>query len=173
MQSKLNNILDEFALLTGRIDSHSETAQKLFEFHQRKSNIDKLTIISHLNILQSEIKDFAKSQTLFASLSTNDQNELLKSNIPLYVQYILARYFSSETGLEQIAWLMEGQISVRPTQDIQNLQYVGLREFNAKTEIIQSEMLERVYKRHANNVATFYAFPQQCNGLIANLLIYR
>jgi hypothetical protein len=110
---------------------------------------------------------------MFASLSTNDQNVLLETNIPLYIQYILARYFSSETGLEQIAWMMEGQISVGSIEDVQNLHYVGIREFNAKAEIIQSETLEKVYKRHANNVADFYAFPQQCNGLIANLLIYR
>jgi hypothetical protein len=173
LQSKLNNILDEFALLTGRIDSHSETAKKIFELHHRKSSIDKLTIVSHLNIIRSTITDFAKSQTMFASLSTNDQNVLLETNIPLYIQYILARYFSSETGLEQIAWMMEGQISVGSIEDVQNLHYVGLREFNAKAEIIQSEILEKVYKRHANNVADFYAFPKQCNGLIANLLIYR
>jgi hypothetical protein len=173
LQSKLNNILDQFAFLTGRIDSHSETAKKIFELHHRKSSIDKLTIVSHLNIIRSTITDFAKSQTMFASLSTNDQNVLLETNIPLYIQYILARYFSSETGLEQIAWMMEGQISVGSIEDVQNLHYVGLREFNAKAEIIQSEILEKVYKRHANNVADFYAFPQQCNGLIANLLIYR
>jgi hypothetical protein len=173
LQSKLNKILDEFAFLTGRIDSHSETAKKIFELHHRKSSIDKLTIVSHLNIIRSTITDFAKSQTMFASLSTNDQNVLLETNIPLYIQYILARYFSSESGLEQMAWLMEGQISVGSIEDVQNLHYIGLREFNAKTEIIQSEMLEKVYKRHANNVADFYAFPQQCNGLIASLLIYR
>jgi hypothetical protein len=156
-----------------RIDCQSEAAKAIFEFHQRKSILSKQALDSHLKKIGSAIKEFALSQKMFASLSTNDQNVLLRSNIPLYIQYILARYFCAESGLEQFAWLMEGQISVRSIDEIQNMCHIGLREFNASTKIIQTEMREELYKRQGKNAATLCEFPQQCNGLIANLIIYR
>ncbi len=173
LQSQLNNILGKFASQMERIDCQSEAAKAIFEFHQRKSILSKQALDSHLKKIGSAIKEFALSQKMFASLSTNDQNVLLRSNIPLYIQYILARYFCAESGLEQFAWLMEGQISVRSIDEIQNMCHIGLREFNASTKIIQTEMREKLYKRQGKNAATLCEFPQQCNGLIANLIIYR
>jgi hypothetical protein len=35
---------------------------------------------------------------------------LLKTNIPLYLQYVLARYFESESGYEQLCWIFQGPI---------------------------------------------------------------
>jgi hypothetical protein len=173
LQSQLINILGKFCSQIERIDCHSEAAKAIFEFHQRKSSLDKQTLFSHLNNIESALREFAQSQTMFASLWPNDQIVLLKNNTPLYIQYILARYFSAESGLEQFSWLMEGQISVRSIDEIQNMCYIGLREFNASTKLIQTEMMEELYKRQANNAANLCTFPQQCNGLIASLIIYR
>ena len=173
VRSQLNNILDGFAFVTGKIASHSESAEEIIGFHQRKKSLVKSTVMAHLKIFESTISKFAMSQPMFASLSKQDQNVLLENNVPLYIQYILARYFSAESGLEQIAWLMEGQISLKSIEEVKNLHFIGLREFNEKTEIIGTEPLEKLYKCYSNNVGTFYAFPQQCNGLIANMLIYR
>jgi hypothetical protein len=173
VQYQLNNVLDGFSFVTGKIDSHSESATQIVGFHQRKRPLNKSTIMSHLKIFKSTIAKFAFSQPTFASLTKQDQNVLLENNVPLYIQYILARYFSAESGLEQISWMMEGQISLQSIEEVQNLHFIGLREFNEKTQVIETEPLEKLYKCYSNNIGTFYAFPQQCNGLIANLLIYR
>jgi hypothetical protein len=173
VQSQLNNVLDGFSFVTGKIDSHSETATQIVGFHQRKRPLNKSTVISHLKTFESTIAKFAFSQPTFASLTKQDQNVLLGNNVPLYIQYILARYFSAESGLEQISWVMEGQISLQSIEEVQNLHFIGLREFNEKTQVIETEPLEKLYKCYSNNIGMFYAFPQQCNGLIANLLIYR
>ncbi len=173
VKSQLNNVLDGFSFVTGKFDSHSETATQIVGFHQRKRPLNKFTIMSHLKTFESTIAKFAFSQPTFASLTKQDQNVLLDNNVPLYIQYILARYFSAESGLEQISWVMEGQISLQSIEEVQNLHFIGLREFNEKTQVIETEPLEKLYKCYSNNIGTFYAFPQQCNGLIANLLIYR
>ena len=68
------------------------------------------------------ITEFASSQGSFASLRKEDQKHLLVNNVPLYLQYILARYFSAESGLEQITWIMEGQVSIQTIEDVTELE---------------------------------------------------
>ena len=34
------------------------------------------------------------------------QSILLRRNAPHFVQYVLARYFSSESGSEQLSWML-------------------------------------------------------------------
>ena len=87
-------------------------------------------------------------------------------------QYIVARYFSSETGLEQLSWLLEGQLSLEIPDDIEDLHTIDFDEFNSVSNMIKSKPLELVYKGLVNNIGMYFAFPQQCNGLIANLLIF-
>jgi hypothetical protein len=49
------------------------------------------------------ITDFSSTLTGFKNLRQEDRAVLLKANVPLYLQYILARYFCSTSGLEQVA----------------------------------------------------------------------
>ena len=46
-------------------------------------------------------RSFAGKIDEFAALSANDRDVLLSSNAPHFVQYVLARYFCADTGLEQ------------------------------------------------------------------------
>ena len=46
-------------------------------------------------------RSFAGRIDEFAALSANDRDVLLSSNAPHFVQYVLARYFCADTGLEQ------------------------------------------------------------------------
>ena len=56
------------------------------------------------------IKDFASSHRLFSGLTWQDQDTLLTQNTPMYLQYVLAKYFSSDLGIDQISWILGGQI---------------------------------------------------------------
>ena len=59
-----------------------------------------------------------------------DQKVLLRKNIPLYLQYILARYFSSATGFEQISWLLEGDIPVYSIEEVNRIRFLDFTEIN-------------------------------------------
>ena len=92
------------------------------------------------------ITEFASSQGSFASLRKEDQKHLLVNNVPLYLQYILARYFSAESGLEQITWIMEGQVSIQTIEDVTELNLITLTEFNSSVTMYSSAELVELYQ---------------------------
>jgi hypothetical protein len=97
---------------------------------------------------------------------------LLKNNIPLYLQYILARYFSADTGVEQLNWILEGQIAIDSLDVVTSLSRISLKEFNASVNFFPTSEMLRAFSNSVENIGLFYPFPQHCNGLIANMLLY-
>ena len=172
LRSQLSNILDAFTLITGKLCLTSDLSQDLILSHQRKKPMEKTTLLSQLSMIASTLTEFASSQFLFSSLCKEDQTALLKNNIPLYLQYVLARYFSADTGLEQLNWILEGQICIESIEVVTSLNRISLREFNASVNLFhKSETLE-IFSHLAENIGMFYSLPQHCNGLIANMLLY-
>ena len=92
MRSQLSNILDSFTLSTGKLALNSDQTSELVESHQRNKKWNKGTLVRQLSLIASVLTEFASSQLLFRSLSKEDQIILLKNNIPLYLQYVVARY---------------------------------------------------------------------------------
>ena len=77
----------------------------------------------------------------FQALNRLDQNILLASNGALFVNYILARYFTAPTPINQLQWLIETDTlnQVNP----KNMNRIGIHEFkNAQTEM---EEYEKIY----------------------------
>jgi len=116
--------------------------------------------------------EFATSQFLFTTLTREDQEILLKNNIPLYLQYIMARYFHADTGMDQLTWMLEGQVAIDSIEDVTNLSRISFNEYNTTVNWILSADKANVYYHCAENIGVFYPFPPYCNGLIANLLLY-
>ncbi len=172
LRSQLSNILDAFTLITGKLCLTSDLSQDLILNHQRQKPMEKTTLLSQLSMIASTLTEFASSQFLFSSLCKEDQTTLLKNNIPLYLQYVLARYFSADTGLEQLNWILEGQICMESIEVVTSLSRISLREFNASVNLFsKSETLE-IFSHLVENIGMFYPLPQHCNGLIANMLLY-
>jgi len=69
----------------------------------------------------------------------------LRNNIPLYLQYILARYFCSETGFEQISWLLEGDIPIYSIEEINRLRYLDFNEVNHLVQLFSAEKYAEHY----------------------------
>lgn len=118
------------------------------------------------------LTDFAYTQFIFLSLTKQDQMVLLKYNIPLYLQYVLGRYFSAETGVEQLSWILEGQFSGESIEEVSKLSKIYLREFNQSVNLFPTSDMAELYSHFCENVGIFYPFPQHCNGLVANMLLY-
>ena len=132
-----------------------------------------MVLISQLSMIASMITEFATSLFHFKSLTPEDQITLLKCNIPLYLQYVMARYFNAGTGLEQLSWILEGQVSISSAEEVSSLIQIGLKEYNISTNLFSNAGTAEIYHHYAESIGMFYQFPQHCNALIANLLLYR
>ena len=173
LRSQMSSILDAFTITTGKVCLNTELTHELILNHQKQKPIEKTTLMSHLSCISSALQDFAMSQYLFSSLSKQDQNLLLNNNIPLYIQYILARYFSAETGLEQLNWITEGQIYLDSIEVVTSLSRISLKEYNNSANILPSLELVELFSQFSANIGMFYPFPEHCNGLIANMILYQ
>ena len=171
-RAQLSTILDAFTLVTGKLSLTSDLTQDLIFNHQRMKPIEKITIIAQLSTIAAMLTEFASSQFLFKSLCREDQVTLLKNNIPLYLQYVMARYFSAETGIEQLNWILEGQFTIESIEEISNLRRISLKEFNATVNMFPNTEAAELYSRLSENIGMFYPFPQHCSGLIANMLLF-
>jgi hypothetical protein len=171
-RAQLSSVLDAFTLITGKLSLSSELAQDLIQNHQHLKPIQKVTVISQLSTIASMLTEFAASQFLFKNLIKDDQILLLKNNIPLYLQYVMARYFSAETGIEQLNWILEGQLVIESIEEITKLTRIGLTEFNSTVNLFPTSEAAELYSRYSENVGMFYPFPQHCSGLIANMLLF-
>ena len=171
-QSQIGTILDEFILSCCKLDLNSEPVQNLMLCHQGLKMFDNSTLISQLAEIASMLTHFAASQLLFSSLTKEDQVILLKNNVPLYLQYILARYFNAETGFEQINWILEGQITF-DSDDLSKFQKFSFDDFNMSAKLCETPEVSEFYHQCSENISIFYPFPQFCNGLVANMLLYQ
>lgn len=140
--------------------------------HQRCRELSKETLMSQLGMIGSAMKEFATIQLIFSSLHKEDQEILFRNNIQLYLQYVLARYFSSETGSEQLNWVSEGQLSIEPLEKMGRIYRISLNEFNNTTHFFGTVEEQRLYLQLAENIGMFFPFAQHCNGLIANMLLF-
>jgi hypothetical protein len=104
------------------------------------------------------VTEFAFSQKLFQSLRVEDQKKLLSKNIPLYLQYVLARYFCSETGIEQLSWLLEGHIPIQTIEEINSLRCLDFNELNHTMELFGAEKYAEHYYNSAKEVSLAYFY---------------
>ena len=74
--------------------------------------------------------------------------------------------------MDQLSWILEGQVSLQSIEEVTNLSRISFKEYNTTVNWITSCEKSTIYYHCAQNVGFFYPFPQYCNGLIANLLIY-
>ena len=166
--SQLFNILDAFSLLAGKISIQNS---QLVQNHLGRPP-DKDSFIGHLGQLAALMTEFASAQLVFSSLDREDQNILLKSNVPLYLQYIVARYFSAATGVEQLSWILEGQLNIESIEVVRKLHRISLAEFDLSVQMFASKEAAKVFAHHVDNIGAKYPFPQHCSGLVANMLLY-
>jgi hypothetical protein len=82
----------------------------------------------------------------------------------------LARYFSAESGSEQLEWILQGlPESLNPSA---NLSCITPEEYNSSTNIFSNSSSLELFSQCTKNIGIFYPFPQSANGLVANVLLY-
>ena len=155
-----------------KLPSSSTSAQDLIQIHQNLKPISLHSFLEQLQSVEALIRNFASSQVAFQSLSQEDQLVLLKSNIPLYLQYITGRYLTADSGLEQLTWILEGNIPSMKTEELINLSSISFEEFAWEQFVFRSSELFGMYSDYLKMIKIFFSFPHYLNGLIANMLLY-
>merc|ERR1712117_129624 len=110
---EMNNILKSFtcAIMAKNNRLPDELICRIVAAHSDKgcclAEQDMTQLISHFVMTMTT---FAKTRPFFQSLSNQEQIKARSKTASLYIQYILGRYFSSESGLEQLKWLLDVQM---------------------------------------------------------------
>jgi hypothetical protein len=126
----------------------------IFIFSVSRSLFKNLT--RNLNSLQLKTFSFYNDFLLtgsFARLPKEDQENLLKENSALYVQYILAQYFSIENGQEQLEWITETKL---PDEKSSNLIRITVEDFNRSCHLFPSTETEELFAQLSGNVGRFF-----------------
>ena len=89
------------------------------------------------------------------SLNQLDQEILLSSNGSLFINYILGRYLTAPTALEQIQWIIgsDNLPSIHRENNLQNLKKIDLHEFNDQTRLLGEHLNEQMYAETILNIS--------------------
>ena len=96
-------------------------------------------------------------------------------------QYLISRYFSSETALEQLSWLLKGcgismPIGLVDDMDLGVMSAITFKRFNMICPIIditnENEELLRQFSYCIDNIKEDFQYPQYYNGLMGILLLF-
>ncbi len=169
----LSSILDSFTLVMGKLSPDSESAQDLIRTHQNLQPTTLATYLNQLSLLASLLQKFALSQVQFQSLAQEDQAVLLRHNIPLYLQYVTARYLNAKSGLEQLTWILEGNYFPDFAQDVEDLSVISFDEFVWEQVVFRSSEMFQMYSDYLQLIQHFFSFPHYFNALVANALLYQ
>lgn len=165
-------ILELFSQTMENLALDESSIQELLQIHQDLKPMTLHNFLAHLNTLASRLRVFVLRLEAFQSLSMNDQEVLLKNNIPLYLQYITGRYLTSNSGLEQLTWILEGNLPLISPDDVFNLTSVSFEQFVCDQHLNHSSEVFEMYSDYLAMLKHFFTFPYYFNGLIANMLLY-
>ena len=112
--ARVNEIQDSFMLAYNDLydnnlefNQNQEQIQRFLKAHQNKedwSSQHSLILKSIIDQTIPWIHKAAKTVTSFFELCSEDKKLLLAKNSVLIYEYIFARYFTSDTGMEQVYW---------------------------------------------------------------------
>ena len=95
----------------------------------------------------------------FLHLPKSDQRKLLARNVPLYIQYILARYINSKTGYEQVSWLLGIHVPRLRRREKKRLKKVSLQKLNRHINLFHFSADLEYYNTLAEDLKSYNFFP--------------
>ena len=96
-------------------------------------------------------------------------------------QYLVSRYFSSDTALEQLSWLLKGcginmPIGLIDDIDLSEMSAMTFTTFNSTCQIIDESKgngdFLRQFSNCIDNIKEEFQYPQYYNGLMGLLLLF-
>ena len=108
-------ILSDYLLAYTEVPLCPDMLQKVISMHKHSShgNEDDITILKTVfDSFQDLVLAFSTRSQYFQSLTLNDQKMLIENNAKMFLLYILARYFTSWTGMDQLNLLLGPNLPV-------------------------------------------------------------
>ena len=169
----LEHIRRTWAIALKRMELNMKFVECLIGFHYGHCRMDKTLFKKHIVTLSKLFRDYAVQQPEFSSLTTGDQRKLLLRNTPIFLQYLMGRYFTAPSGSEQITWLLA--IKIPDTIDQATINSAPLVTFNAFIEssnLFPFGMEVNPYEAQVH-MLQHPVFLKRCNPLIAVVCMYR
>lgn len=149
-----------------------EFTDSLVNFHMGFNTVTKSLLKVHFVALAKLFADFALLQPEFTALSTADQRILLCRNTPLFIQYLVARYFHASTGMEQLQWMVASKLSPQPVSYKDDVFTVSPHRFNEAVKIFAKDASLESYERFGKFITENSVFDFRCNSLVAMACLY-
>ena len=127
VKPKQMKIVEQKLTLSEELSFVSTTVEENFYQTMKEFNFDKydveLVVLGHMkkgqwnqmhskallrlmNCWESLVVSCAKKNLYFTNLQAKDQNLLLQNNSMLFKEYCLARYITSDFGIDQLSWII-------------------------------------------------------------------
>ena len=140
MLAYLDHVHRTWVLATKTVRSSREYVHALLALHSGYPDLMSSALFEdHLRALGGLFRYFAHLQPEFSDLSPAEQQRLLAQNTPLFLQYILSGYLKSESGGEQVRWMLVGR---NPAAD-SDLRKINLNAFGELANVAESEQIGR------------------------------
>lgn len=169
---QVEKVLHCFSLTCSQMEIEQGFVQQLLNFHLGDGLLAKGALKRHISSLGNQFRHFAILHKDFLRLSKSDQRKLLLRNTPLYIQYLLARYFTAADGLSQITWLLSPQHTpdLKPCES-RGIQRVSFNRFNKMIHLFRKDAMLDMYKEFASRLNKVY-FKYTCNAILAHIFLF-
>ena len=128
---------------------------------------------SHIFKVTKQFRAFALSLPTFRQLSRHDQNLLLYNNSAAFFAYTLMRCMGSETGEEQLDWMLG--MNQPQNLSMKRLRRISFEEFNDKVMLVSKNVMEQEAENIQKTVHSIseVGILREHTCLVAQLLLFK
>ena len=120
------------------------------------------------------MEHFASKSKSFQSLNSTDQQLLLSNNSKLFREYMTTRYLASDTGIDQLEWILGLYESVG-ILDLENIKLVDFDLINGQCEALvpcNNTSVINNFKYCLEVIKKFFQYPHFHTALICNFILF-
>jgi len=148
----------------------SELVDKIWQYQMGRGHLASSDLAELISHFVKTIATFAKSVPCFEPLSPADKIKVCSQSASIYIQYILAMYLTSRTGLEQLQWLIDVQVPLEAMRNQTQLEIVTVDKF--LSPFIADPELRSVFGSCVGKIHKSFGHSILQKGLIANLILH-
>ena len=170
--SRVLKKIECFKLSNEQLNFKSDFIDELISYHRGECLLTHQSFCDFLTTMGSQFRHMALMNLDFCQLSLGDQRKLLARNTPLFIQYVLARYFTAETGYEQLSWLLGFHTPKMSTKEQSFIKKISLKRANQHLNLFHFGAYLDTYREFAQrlNVRTL---RYKCTAIWCHIILYQ
>ena len=169
---QVQKVLAAFKLTCVQVQIDPHFVDTMVSFHRGDiSKVPKQLFIEHLKNMNQQYQHFAMLHREFLSLHKRDKQSLVQRNAPLFIQYILGRYFTSETGYEQLKWILGIHAPTVPTEEQGQFKLISLVKFNKRIGLFKKYACLPTYDEFCKRL-NYKEMKYRCTSVWNHIILY-